>query len=219
MKISIEKAVTAKNDELAGQLRQRFAQHNIYCLNIIAAPGAGKTSLIEKTVEGLKDELGILVIEGDPHTCLDSDRIAILGAKSKQINTLGGCHLDAHIVADALQDQDLGQVDLLIFENIGNLLCPAAWDLGEDARLVVTSLPEGNDKPLKYPETFSLSHIMVINKLDLEPYLPTQAKHIRRSALSVNPNLEIFELSCLKGSGVETWLTWVRNQCRSKKGT
>lgn len=219
MKLSIEKAVTWKNDAVAGELRQQFAQNSIFCLNVIAAPGAGKTTLIEKTIEGLSNEFDIMVIEGDPHTRLDSDRVTALGANAKQINTLGGCHLDANMIKDALCGRNLDRLDLLIIENIGNLLCPAAWDLGEDTRLLVASLPEGSDKSIKYPETFILSQVMVINKIDLEPFLPVKTETIRRNALLVNPNLSIFEVSCLKGTGLDAWLDWVRTQCLRRRKT
>ncbi len=217
MKLEINQAVTHQNSQRAQQLRQRFRQNGIFCLNMIAAPGAGKTTLIERTIAALNRELKILVIEGDPHTHLDTDRVTALGAQCEQINTLGGCHLDAEMVANALKDRNLNEVDLLILENIGNLLCPAAWDLGEDKRLVVTSLPEGNDKPFKYPETFLLSQVLVINKIDLEPHLPTSTHQICHSALQVNPQLEVFKLSCTNGQGLERWLNWIRTQCRHKR--
>lgn len=217
MKISVEQAVTAKNDAIADGLRQRLARERVFCLNIIAAPGAGKTALIEKTIQGLGPQSGILVIEGDPHTRLDSDRITALGARALQINTLAGCHLDARMIGDALAAEDLGAVDLLIIENVGNLLCPAAWDLGEDVRLVMTSLPEGADKPLKYPETFARAGVLVINKIDLEQVLPTTVAQILENARCINPNLPAFPVSCTSGEGLSAWLDWVRRQCLAKR--
>ena len=217
MKISVEQAVTAKNDAIAAALRRRLAGEGIFCLNIVAGPGAGKTALIERTIEGLDDACRVLVVEGDPHTRLDSDRITALGARCLQINTLGGCHLDARMIVDALAGEDLGTVDLLFIENVGNLLCPAAWDLGEDVRLVVASLPEGADKPLKYPETFGRAGVLVINKIDLEPVLPATTAQIRESALAVNPSLTVFPVSCTRGDGLPDWLAWIGNRCRAKR--
>ncbi|MFH1135134.1 MAG: hydrogenase nickel incorporation protein HypB [Pseudomonadota bacterium] len=216
MIISVEKAVTAQNDLIAARLRERLGDEKVFCLNLIAAPGAGKTSLIEKTIAGLGGRFGILVVEGDPRTSLDGDRVTAAGARAFQINTLGGCHLDARMVQVELDRADLGAVDLLIIENIGNLLCPAAWDLGEDVRVVVSSLPEGADKPLKYPETFSLAQVLVINKIDLGPFLPVKAADIRAAALRVNPGLEVFEVSCLTGAGLDQWLTWLGDRVGQK---
>lgn len=214
MQIEIAKPVTALNDRVAAQLRQCRRENDLYCINVIAGPGAGKTTLIEQTIDRLRDRLRILVVEGDPHTSLDSERIRASGAQSVQINTMGGCHLDARMIQNGLKPVDLGRVDLLILENVGNLLCPAAWDLGEDARVVVSSLPEGADKPFKYPETFMLAHVLVINKIDLEPHLPIKSADIRKSALAVNPRLRVFEVSCLKGEGMETWCDWVKEKAR-----
>lgn len=218
MQIPIQKSVTALNDSVAAELRRQWQAQKLFCLNLIAAPGAGKTALVEETIVRLRDRLRILVVEGDPHTSLDSDRIRASGALSVQVNTLAGCHLDARMIQNALQTIDLSGVELLILENIGNLLCPAAWDLGEDMRVVVASLPEGADKPLKYPETFMLAEVLVINKIDLEPFLPVKAADIRRSALRVNPRLQVFELSCQTGTGMDAWCAWVRARTAQRKG-
>jgi len=217
MKISVEKAVTSKNDLTAADVRRILYANKTFCLNIIAAPGAGKTSLVEETVKGLGGDFRILVVEGDPHTSLDRDRVLATGAESVQINTLSGCHLDARMVLDVLGGRDLGGLDLLIIENIGNLLCPAAWDLGEDVRMVIASLPEGADKPFKYPETFIQSQVLIINKVDLEPYLPAKTADIRREALRVNPTLEVFQVSCLKGTGLDAWLDWLKDRIKEKQ--
>lgn len=217
MEIPIDKAVTALNDAAAAELRKAWRSRRLFCLNLIAAPGAGKTALIERTVERLGSALRILVVEGDPHTGLDSERVRAQGVESVQINTLGGCHLDAKMIQRALGTADLDGVDLLIIENVGNLLCPAAWDLGEDIRVVVASLPEGADKPLKYPETFTLAHALVINKIDLEPHLPAKTADIRKNALNVNPDLVVFEISCLVGTGIKRWCAWLEEKCRERK--
>ncbi len=218
MEIAINKSVTALNDTVAAGLRKTWRTRRLFCINLIAAPGAGKTALIERTAERLGSTLRILVVEGDPHTGLDSERVRAFGVESVQINTLGGCHLDAKMIQNALAGADLDGLDLLILENVGNLLCPTAWDLGEDVRVVVSSLPEGADKPLKYPETFTSAHVLVINKIDLEPYLPVKASDIRKSALGVNPGLIVFELSCLAQTRVEGWCAWVKKRCLERKG-
>ena len=215
--IDVRKAVTAANDQLADQLRRRLARHGILALNLIAAPGAGKTALLEKTIDALGAALAVKVIEGDPYTSLDSQRIIQAGVDSVQINTEGGCHLDARMVAQALDRFDLQNTDLLVIENVGNLLCPAAWDLGQDATVVVASLTDGADKPLKYPEAFARAQIAVINKIDLAPHLPVSADELKRSALRVNPALTVFELSCLAGTGMDRWYAWVGAAVRDKK--
>lgn len=217
MRISIEKSVTALNDSVAAELRRQWRARQLFCLNIMAAPGAGKTALIEATIARLQDRFRIVVVEGDPHASLDRDRIRASGAVSVQVNTLAGCHLDARMIQNALKTVDLTGVDLLILENVGNLLCPAAWDLGEDVRVVVSSLPEGADKPFKYPETFLLAHVMVINKIDLEPFLPVTAAELRHNALRVNPQLQVFEVSCLTGDGMVEWCTWLKEQAAARK--
>ena len=215
--VEVRKAITAANDHLAEQIRQRFARHGILALNLIASPGAGKTALIEKTIDSLGNIFSINVVEGDPYTSLDSERIIHSGGESVQINTEGGCHLDARMVNQAIDRFDLANTDLIIIENVGNLLCPAAWDLGQDLTVVVTSLPEGTDKPFKYPETFSRAQVTVINKIDLEPHLPATAAVLKSNAQMVNPALSVFEVSCLAGTGLESWYRWIVAAIKSKK--
>jgi hydrogenase nickel incorporation protein HypB len=209
MEIALHASVTAANDAVAAELRASLGRRGILCLNLLSAPGAGKTALIERTVARFAGSLRIAVVEGDPHTDLDSVRVRRCGAEAVQINTLGGCHLDAAMVRRALAPIDLERVDLLIIENVGNLLCPAFWDLGEHLRVVVASLPEGADKPFKYPELFSLAQALVINKLDLEALLETKAADLRRNALQINPRLEVLPLSCTTGEGLEAWYGWL----------
>ncbi|MCB2148356.1 MAG: hydrogenase nickel incorporation protein HypB [Deltaproteobacteria bacterium] len=215
--IEVRKSITAANDALAHELRSQFTRHGILVLNLIASPGAGKTALIEKTIARLGAAVSIKVVEGDPYTHLDSQRVIRAGAQSIQINTEGGCHLDAQMVGRAVDRFDLDQTDLLIIENVGNLLCPAAWDLGQDATVVVASLAEGADKPLKYPEAFTRAQVVVINKIDLEPHLPVTTAELRRNALTVNPELTVFEVSCLHSTGLDSWCQWIRDRIATKK--
>lgn len=211
----MEKSVTGANDAVAAELRGQFIRRKIFCVNLISAPGSGKTALIERTVAGLSPSLPTAVIEGDPHTDLDSQRVRETGAQAVQINTRGGCHLDAAMIRQALPDLDLDRTGLMMIENVGNLLCPAPWDLGEHIRVVVVSLPEGADKPLKYPETFLAAQVLIINKTDLEKALRTTAADIRDAALKVNPRLKVFALSCETGEGISDWCRWLGAQQRA----
>ncbi|MGQ9489640.1 MAG: hydrogenase nickel incorporation protein HypB [Anaerolineae bacterium] len=206
--IPVLKQITEANNQIAAGLRERFRQNGALVLDIIASPGAGKTSLLERTIEGLKDELRIAVIEGDPTSTLDADRVEAAGVAAVQINTDGGCHLEAAMIRSALAPEGLAadEADIIIIENVGNLLCPTGWDLGEDAKVVVASLPEGDDKPLKYPMAFLTAQAVVINKIDLEPYVPARVARLRANALAVNPELAVFEVSCLTGQGLDAWL-------------
>jgi hydrogenase nickel incorporation protein HypB len=216
VKIPVLKSITEANTILADALRDKFSKQNVLVLNIIASPGAGKTSLLERTIEMLKGELRLSVIEGDPTTSLDAERIISAGVPAVQINTGGGCHLEARMIQMALDKLHVDRSDVIIIENVGNLLCPTGWDLGEDAKIVIASLPEGDDKPLKYPMAFATSKVLIINKIDLEPYILSKVSIMRENALKINPNLTIFEVSCLTGEGVEDWVNWIKKQ-RSKK--
>src|SRR5690242_1873116 len=175
----------------------------------MSSPGAGKTTLLERTIERLRGQLSIGVIEGDVETSADAERIEAAGAETVQINTRGTCHLEAHMIRAALKEIDLARIGLLFIENIGNLVCPSAWDLGEDIRVVVISTTEGDDKPAKYPQMFSVSQVMIINKLDLLPYVDFNVEKARRQALAINPRLHIFEVSCRTGVGLEAWCEWL----------
>lgn len=209
--------VTSANTLLADTLRNEWEKAGILALNIIASPGAGKTTLIERTIAALAGELRIAVIEGDLATSLDAERIVAAGAPAVQINTGGGCHLEAQMIRQALAQIALDETDILIIENVGNLVCPTAWDLGEDAKVVVASLPEGDDKPLKYPVAFLTAQAAVLNKIDLEPYLPARVAVLRENALRINEKLAIFPVSCVTGEGLPAWLGWVRDQARRKR--
>jgi hydrogenase nickel incorporation protein HypB len=217
VKIPVLRSVTEANALLADALRARFGQQDVLVLNIIASPGAGKTALLERTIEKLDGELRLSVIEGDPTTSLDSERIFAAGVPVVQINTDGGCHLEARMIQVALEQLDVEGADVVIIENVGNLLCPTGWDLGEDAKVVVASLPEGDDKPLKYPMAFATAQAVVINKIDLEPYLLAKVSVLRENALQINPDLAVFEVSALTGQGLEGWVDWMREKLAEKR--
>ncbi|MCS6816742.1 MAG: hydrogenase nickel incorporation protein HypB [Blastocatellia bacterium] len=214
--ITIERKILEKNDEIARQNRARLAEHGILALNMVSSPGSGKTSLIERTLEHLNGKLRIAVIEGDVHTSLDAERIARYRVPVVQIVTQGGCHLDAHLVAEAMAKLDLAHLDLLIIENVGNLVCPANYDLGEAMKVVIISTTEGDDKPLKYPAMFRQAEVLVINKIDLLPYLNCRLDALKQHALQINPALKVFETSCTTGAGIPDWCAWLEAMTRRK---
>lgn len=207
--ITVERKVLEKNDEIASSLRAVLGEHKIFCFNLVSSPGSGKTTLLEKTIEQLKGKVSMAVIEGDVQTDLDAQRIARLGVPAVQIVTRGGCHLDAPLVRDALAKMDIGKISLLVIENVGNLVCPANYDLGEDAKVVVISTTEGDDKPLKYPAMFRNASVLVINKIDLLPYVNCNLGELKNNALSINPGIKIFETSCTTGEGIGAWSDWI----------
>ncbi len=208
-KVPIVQNILAANDGVAQEVQDTLAAHKIRSLNIMSSAGAGKTTLLEQTIKRLRGRLRIGVIEGDVETTNDADRIAAVGAPTVQIITQGNCHLEANMVRAALAALDLEQIDLLCIENVGNLVCPANWSLGEDSRVVVVSTTEGDDKPAKYPHMFAVSEVMVINKTDLLPYVDYDMDAVKRFARAVNPNLRIFELSCRTGEGLDAWCDWL----------
>ena len=216
-RVNIMKDLLQANVGVAAQLRAHFAEEGTLVLNLIASPGAGKTSLLEQTVAALKGEFAVGVVEGDLATSLDAERIARHGVPAVQINTDGGCHLEVQQVVDALDRLSAGRLDLVLVENVGNLVCPTSFDLGEDLKVVVVSLTEGDDKPLKYPGAFTSAGAFVINKIDLAPYLPARIEALRANALTINPNLTVFEVSCTTGAGIDAWLGWLRAQAQAKR--
>jgi hydrogenase nickel incorporation protein HypB len=207
--ITIERKVLEKNDELATQIRNKFKDNNTFVINIVSSPGSGKTSILERTIEVLKSKIKLAVIEGDVQTDFDAKRVEKYNVPVVQIVTNGGCHLDAKLVKDALENIDLKGIKFLVIENVGNLVCPAGYDLGEDYKVVVLSTTEGDDKPLKYPKMFINSSILIINKIDLLPYINCNVKELRENALKINPNLKIFETSCTTGEGIKEWCSWI----------
>ncbi len=207
--LKIGEDLLAKNNRLAAVNRELFQHNNLFVLNLVSSPGSGKTTLLEKTILALKDKLKIAVLEGDQQTSNDADRIAATEAPVKQINTGAGCHLDAHMVSHGVEGFDLAATDILMIENVGNLVCPASFDLGENHKVAVLSVTEGEDKPLKYPHMFRAADIMLINKTDLLPYLDFDVKKCKQFARQVNPKIQIFELSCRSGDGFAAWLEWL----------
>jgi len=208
-KVTIAQNILAANDTIATQIQQLLAARSIRTINVMSSPGAGKTTLLERTIERLHTEIGIGVIEGDIETSADAERIEAAGAETVQINTRGACHLEAHMIRDALEQMELGTVRLLFIENIGNQVCPAGWRLGEEMRVVVISTTEGDEKPAKYPQMFAVSEVMVINKIDLLLYVDYDLQKVRRQALAINPRLRIFEVSCRTGEGLDAWCDWL----------
>ena len=211
-KISIEEDVLAKNNRLAAFNRALFREKGILVLNLVSSPGSGKTTLLERTLRDLSGKYRCAVIEGDQQTDNDARRIAATGVPVKQINTGSGCHLDAHMIMHATEAFDLDHLDILFIENVGNLVCPAAFDLGEAHKVVVLSVTEGEDKPLKYPQMFHNSGLMLLNKVDLLPHLSFDVAQCREYAGRVSHNLQILELSATSGQGLEGWYGWLERE-------
>ncbi len=207
-KITLETDVMGANEEFASSNRDLFRRHNVAVVNFMSAPGAGKTSLLERTLRSFKDEFATAVIEGDLMTTLDADRIRGLGIPAYQITTGTVCHLDAKMVHDSLHNFELGSLDLLVIENVGNMVCPAEFNLGEGLRVMVFSAVEGAEKPKKYPLMFHLSDVVVINKIDLIPYSDVSIDELAGNVREVNPRAEIFPVSCRTGEGLGVWTDW-----------
>ena len=218
MKVQVMTNILAGNDRIAAENREHFRSRGIFVLNLLGSPGAGKTMLLEQTIMHLRTALNLAVIEGDLYTEKDAERIARHGVAVVQINTEGGCHLDAAMVAAALENMNMDKIDLLIVENVGNLVCPAEFDVGEDVKAVVLSITEGADKPLKYPLAFRQAAAAVLNKVDLLPYTDMDMEAVRRDICSLNPKIQLFAASCRTGEGLEEWCGWLQEQVRRKKG-
>jgi hydrogenase nickel incorporation protein HypB len=214
--IPIVANVLQYNTAVAADIRKAVGPR-VLTLNLISSPGAGKTTLIERTAAALRGKLRLAVIEGDLATTLDAGRVAAQGVPVVQINTNGGCHLEARQIMAALPQLPLGDVDVLIIENVGNLVCPVEFDLGEDAQVVVTSLTEGDDKPLKYPASFMAAQAVVVNKLDLAPHLPASVDRLYQSIAAINGRARVMPLSCVTGEGLEAWLDWIREALHAKR--
>ncbi|MBP1654160.1 MAG: hydrogenase accessory protein HypB [Bacteroidetes bacterium] len=207
--ITIERKVLEKNDEIARQNRELLERHGILALNLVSSPGAGKTSILERMLERITGRIPIAVIEGDVQTDLDARRVARYGVPAVQIVTRGGCHLEANLVRDALAGLSLAGLRILIIENVGNLVCPSNYDLGEAFKVVVASTTEGDDKPLKYPAMFRNASVLIINKIDLLPYVASSVDTLQSNALSINPSLTVFRTSCTTGEGIDAWCEWL----------
>ncbi|HON58115.1 MAG TPA: hydrogenase nickel incorporation protein HypB [Smithella sp.] len=212
MKVKVVKKVLDANERIAEENRKLFDRHNLFVINVMSSPGAGKTSLLEHTIQALKNRYRIAVIEGDIQDTYDADRIAKLKIPVVQINTGGACHIDGNMIREALPAFDLSKLDLLIVENVGNLVCPAEFKIGENVKIMLLSTPEGADKPAKYPLMFQESAALVINKTDLMPHVDFDLKKARRDALALNKKLKIFEVSCKTKAGLEAWINWL-TQC------
>ena len=208
--MSVERDILAKNDREANANRREFSRLGIFALNLVSSPGSGKTTLLVETIGRLGGELPITVIEGDQQTSNDAERIRATGAKAVQVNTGKGCHLDAHMVGHALERLAPAADSVVMIENVGNLVCPSAFDLGESHKVVVLSVTEGEDKPLKYPDMFAASDLMILNKCDLLPHLAFDAALVEANARRVNPAIEILRLSATTGEGMDAWLAWIR---------
>lgn len=215
----LEIELLAKNDRLADQNRRWLAERGILALNLIGSPGAGKTTLLEQTARWLRDELEIAVLEGDQETDADAERIRAAGCRAHQINTGAGCHLDAKMVREGLEILDPSERAIVFFENVGNLVCPALFDLGERAKVVILSATEGEDKPLKYPHIFRAADVVVLNKIDLLPYLPFDIDRCISNALEVKPSLRVFRTSTYSGEGIEEWCGWLSREAAANSET
>lgn len=212
MKVKVVTRILEANDRIADENRRLFDAAGLFVINLMGAPGSGKTSLLENTINRLKDSVRIGVIEGDIAGTDDAERISETGAHVVQINTGGACHLDANMISEVLPDMPLNELDMLIVENVGNLVCPAEFKVGEDMKVMVLSVAEGHDKPLKYPLMFKESSVMIVNKIDLAPYTNVDINKIKKDALSLNSSLNIFEVSCRTGEGLDAWTGWLKGQ-------
>jgi hydrogenase nickel incorporation protein HypB len=207
--VQIEQDILAKNNAYAKQNRERLAERGIFALNLVSSPGSGKTTLLCKTIDMLRGKANVAVIEGDQQTSQDAERIRATGAPAIQINTGKGCHLDAHMVGHAMEKLSLAEDSLLMVENVGNLVCPAAFDLGEAHKVVILSVTEGEDKPIKYPDMFRAATLMLLNKCDLLPYLSFKVDAAIDFARRVNPGIEVIQVSATTGQGMDEWLKWL----------
>lgn len=215
MKVKLISNILDANAAMAEQNRQLFKEQGIFVLNLMSAPGAGKTTLLEKTIEDLKGKLRIGVIEGDICTTQDAERIAAHGIPVVQINTDGACHLDANMIARSAQNLPLAEIDLLVIENVGNLVCPAEFDLGENLKAMLISVTEGNDKPTKYPLMFRESRAVLVNKLDLQPYTDFSLEILQKDMAQLNPEAEVFFISAKTGEGITAWIQWLIDRVKN----
>jgi hydrogenase nickel incorporation protein HypB len=211
-RVPLERKVLSENDRIAAGLRERFGRASTLVLNFISSPGSGKTLLLERTLEGFDPARRVAVLTGDIQTDNDAARLQRYGFPVRQITTAGACHLDARMVERALEGWDVGRLDLLLIENVGNLVCPTSYDLGEHAKIVVLSVTEGEDKPLKYPGIFYKSELMILNKIDLLPYVPFRIELAREYANRVHEGIEILEVSCTTGAGLDAWRAWLEHR-------
>lgn len=215
--IKVGEDILGANEEKAKANKKRLDKYGILTINIMSSPGAGKTSLIMSTIKHMREKARIAVIEGDVASSVDADKINEMGIPVVQINTAGGCHLDANMVESALNDLPLQDADLLFIENVGNLICPNAFILGEDKRVMISSMPEGDDKPYKYPAMFADSDVVLLNKIDLQPHLEFDVDGFKKTVTGLNPDVIIFPVSCKTGAGMEAWFAWLESAVKGKK--
>jgi hydrogenase nickel incorporation protein HypB len=211
-RVPLEQKVLSENDRVAASLRERFRQHDVLCVNLISSPGSGKTTLLERTLEALPRHARVAVLTGDIQTENDATRLKRFGFPVKQITTGGTCHLDARMVDRHLMDWKLEDLDILFVENVGNLVCPSSYDLGEAAKIVVLSVTEGEDKPLKYPSIFFKSELLLLSKIDLLPHVPFDVDAAEENARRVHPGMQILRVSCLTRVGLAGWLGWLQQK-------
>ena len=217
MEIKVLQDILSANDRIASRNQSQLDKHGILTINVMSSPGAGKTSLILQTIEKLKGQARIAVIEGDVASTIDADKVSKQGITVVQINTAGGRHLDANMTENALSNLPLGDIDLLLIENVGNLICPAGFALGEHKRVILLSLPEGDDKPYKYPLMFTQADVVLINKIDLLPFLEFDIVSFTNAVSGLNPKVKIFQVSCKTGQGLEGWFSWLQEQIKEMK--
>jgi len=215
-RVPLEKKILSENDRIAAELRESFRSHGVLCLNLISSPGSGKTSLLERTLESMSRDQRVAVLTGDIQTENDAIRLARFGFPVKQITTGGTCHLDARMIQNNLAAWNLDEIDLLFIENVGNLVCPSSYDLGESAKIVLLSVAEGEDKPLKYPSIFFKSELVIVTKTDLLPHVPFQLAKAEENARRVHPGVEILRVSCTSGDGIPEWLAWLERRKRAQ---
>jgi hydrogenase nickel incorporation protein HypB len=214
--VTVGEKILGTNDAKAEENKKRLEEHGIFTINIMSSPGAGKTSLILATIKRFSQDTRIGVVEGDVASSIDAEKVNALGIPVVQINTGGGCHLDAFMVEKGLNNLNLEEIDLLFIENVGNLICPNAYLLGEDIRVMIASMPEGDDKPYKYPAMFADSDVVILNKTDLQPYLDFSEKSFRQVVTGLNPDVVIFPTSCKTGSGLTAWFNWLEGKLKKK---
>ena len=211
-RVPLEQKVLSENERVAAGLRERFREHGVLCVNLISSPGSGKTTLLEHTLEALPHDARVAVLTGDIQTENDAARLRRFGFPVKQITTGGTCHLDARMIERHLADWKLEELDILFIENVGNLVCPSSYDLGEAAKIVILSVTEGEDKPLKYPSIFFKSELLILSKVDLLPYVPFNIEAAEQNARRIHPGLEVLRISCARQEGLDAWLAWLRNK-------
>lgn len=215
--VNVRQSVFEENNRIATRNRQFFDSMNLFVINLMSAPGSGKTSIIERTIEELKEKFKVGVIEGDITSSIDAEKLEKKGISVIQLNTGGECHLDANMISQAIENFNFNGLDMIIIENVGNLVCPAEFKVGEDIKVMILSAPEGEDKPKKYPLMFMESSALIINKIDLLPYIDTDIKALIKNATEINPNLKIFKTSAKTGEGIKEWTEWLSEKVIEKR--